>query len=216
MVMMATHYQRESADTGRPKNIRVAGSLGATFHDPLMDRSQLIHMITLVRATSRVQERIHSRYQQTTLMHRHRKRTGEYSASLPILESAVAEQQGIMGREVMRHLASLSDKATDNLSGIRDLGSRRDNEILRDHTIPDKYRGLSLTIYGTIFQTCAILYGRVITNLHVTDRTGIDNLDLIANRSLRRGDTLRISGNHIPQAFDQGRTMTVQCDNISQ
>lgn len=83
----------------------------------------------------------------------------------------------------MRHLASLSDKATDNLSGIRDLGSRRDNEILRDHTIPDKYRGLSLTIYGTIFQTCAILYGRVITNLHVTDRTGIDNLDLIANRS---------------------------------
>lgn len=73
-------------------------------------------------------------------MHRHRKRTGEYSASLPILESAVAEQQGIMGREVMRHLASLSDKATDNLSGIRDLGSRRDNEILRDHTIPDKYR----------------------------------------------------------------------------
>ena len=90
-------------------------------------------------------------------MHRHRKRTGENSASLPILESAVAEQQGIMGREVMRHLASLSDKATDNLSGIRDLGSRRDNEILRNHTIPDKYRGLSLTIYGTIFQTCAIL-----------------------------------------------------------
>ena len=69
----------------------------------------------------RVQERIHSRYQQTTLMHRHRKRPGEYSASLPILESAVAEQQGIMGREVMRHLASLSDKATDNLSGICDL-----------------------------------------------------------------------------------------------
>ena len=136
---------------GRPKDIRVAGRLGTTFHDPLMNRSQLIHMITLVGATSRVQERIHSRYQQTALMHRHRKRTGENSASLPILESAVAEQQGIMGREVMRHLASLSDKATDNLSGIRDLGSRRDNEILRDHTIPDKYRGLSLTIYGTIF-----------------------------------------------------------------
>ncbi len=149
-------------------------------------------------------------------MHRHRKRTGENSASLPILESAVAEQQGIMGREVMRHLASLSDKATDNLSGIRDLGSRRDNEILRDHAIPDKYRGLLLTIYGTIFQTRAILYGRIITNLHVTDRAGIDNLDLITNRSLRRGYTLRISGNHTPQAFDQGRTMAVQRDNISQ
>ena len=121
-----------------------------------------------------------------------------------------------MRREVMCHLASLSDKATDNLSGIRDLSPRGDNEILRDHAIPDKYRSLLLTIYGTIFQTRAILYGRVITNLHVTDRAGIDYLDLIANRSLRRGDTLRISGNHITQAFDQGRTMAVQRDNISQ
>ena len=83
MMMMAAHYQRESANTSRPKNIRVAGRLGTTFHDPLMDRSQLIHMITLVGATSRIQKRIHSRYQQTTLMHRHCKRTGENSASSP-------------------------------------------------------------------------------------------------------------------------------------
>ena len=151
MMMMAAHYQRESANTSRPKNIRVAGRLGTTFHDPLMDRSQLIHMITLVGATFP-----HSKTNTFPLSANYSycidtvNGPAKIAASLPILESAVAEQQGIMGREVMRHLASLSDKATDNLSGIRDLGSRRDNEILRDHAIPDKYRGLLLTIYGTI------------------------------------------------------------------
>ncbi len=116
----------------------------------------------------------------------------------------------------MCHLASLSDKTTDNLSGIRNFSPRGDNEILCDHAIPDKYRSLLLAIYGTIFQTCTILYSRIITNLHVTDRTGINNLNSIANYSLRRGDTLRISGNHIPQVFDQDRTMSVQSDDISQ
>ena len=117
--------------------------------------SQLIHMITLVGATSRVQKRIHSRYQQTALMHRHRKRTGENSASLPILESAVAEQQGIMGREVMRHLASLSDKATDNLSGIRDLGSRRDNESCAI-TLSPINTGASLLLFTEPFSRRAL------------------------------------------------------------
>ena len=155
-------------------------------------------MITLVRATSRVQERIHSRYQQTTLMHRHRKRTGEYSASLPILESAVAEQQGIMGREVMRHLASLSDKATDNLSGIRDLGSRRDNESCAI-TLSPINTGASLLLFTEPFSRRALFsMVAVITIFTLRIVPVLTILTLSPNRSLRRGDTLRISGNHIP------------------
>ena len=93
MMVMAPHYQRESPDTRRPQDIGVTGRLGTSLHNTLVDGAQLIHMVTLVRAASGVQKRIHAGNQQTALMHRHSKRSCKDSTSLSVLKSAVAEQK---------------------------------------------------------------------------------------------------------------------------
>ena len=56
VIDMASHNERERADTCRPKNIRVARGLGATFHHPLVNRAELIHVIALVGAGAGVEK----------------------------------------------------------------------------------------------------------------------------------------------------------------
>lgn len=83
------------------------------------------------------------------------------AASLSVFERTVTEQQGVVCREIMRHMAGLSDKAADNLCCIGNNRSGRDNEVLGDHTVADIYRSFFVTVYRSVFQACAVFDGGV-------------------------------------------------------
>ena len=184
MMMMASHHKRESADTRRPQDIGIAGCFRAALHDSLMDRAQLIHMVTLVRTATGIQERIHPGNQQAALMHRNRKRPGKDSAGLPVLEGAITEQKGIVSREVMRHMTSLPDKATDDLGRIGNNSTGRDDKVFGNHTVANISRSLFITPYrtiskpGTVFNRCIIAYPDTPKCPHIGDFHIITNITI--------------------------------------
>ena len=47
---MTSHHQREGTNTGGPQDIRIRSGLSTSLQCPLMNRPQLIHVVTLVRA----------------------------------------------------------------------------------------------------------------------------------------------------------------------
>ena len=67
-----------------------------------------------------------------------------------------------MRREVMRHMARLPDKTTDNLGGIGNHSPRRNDKILRDNAVANIHRSIRIAIdrtvieTGTVFDRCII------------------------------------------------------------
>lgn len=57
---MASHNQRESPDFCRPEDIGVAGGLGASFDDALMDGAQFVEVVALVGTRAGVEKREHA------------------------------------------------------------------------------------------------------------------------------------------------------------
>ena len=92
---MTTHHQREGPHLGRPQQVGVRGCLRPPFHDTLMDRSQLVHVVALVRARTGVHEGEHAGDKQGRLVVRNCERTGKNGARLTVLPVAVAEEQGV-------------------------------------------------------------------------------------------------------------------------
>ena len=174
-----------------------------------MNRSQLIHVITLVGTTTCIQERIHTGNQQATFMHRNRERTGKDGTSLSILEGTITKQKRIMSREIVCHMRSLPDKTTYQFSRIRHDCSRRDDKIFSDHTITNKNRSQLITIDCPISQTGCIFNHSIFTDLYVANSSCIYNSHMITYNTILRSMLLGIIRYQCLQTFNQQRTMTI-------
>ena len=97
MTGMAPHHQREGTHTSWPEDIGVGGGLSTTLQRALMDRTQFIHMVALVRARSGIHEGEHTGNEQRTLVVSHREWTGKDGARLTVLSLTVAEEERIGG-----------------------------------------------------------------------------------------------------------------------
>ena len=112
MADMPSHHQGEGSDLCRPEKVGVGRCLGTSLHDSLMDRSQLVHMVALVRSRTGVHEREHSCDQQGRLVVGYRIWTGKYRAGLTVFSLTVAEEERIGSRIIVSQLACLADEAS--------------------------------------------------------------------------------------------------------
>ena len=184
MRYMSSHHQRKSSDTRWPQQIRIRSRLGAPFQHALMNRSQLIHVITLIRARSRIHERKHTGNKQSRLVVSYCKRSSEDSTSLSIFSLTVTEEKRIGSRIVMSQMTCLPNETTRQHCSILNTRTTRKNEIITNHTISDVYRSILITVYTTILQTACSFYLAIITNTYILNTAGIHNCHMISYRSI--------------------------------
>lgn len=70
----------------------------------------------------------------------HRKRSGKDSARLSVLFLAITEKQGIRGRVIMPHVASLTHETPGQRRTVFDTRAARNNKVITDYSLSDMYR----------------------------------------------------------------------------
>ena len=116
----------------------------------------------------------------------------------------------------MCHMASLPDKATDNLGGIGNHSPRRNDKILCDNTVANIYRGILITIDRTVIKTSTVFDRRIIGNYSIAHSPRIDYFHMVTDKAIATSLQVGKVGNHSLQTMYQGRTMTVQGYKIGQ
>ena len=101
-----------------------------------------------------------------------------------------------MRREVMRHMASLPDKATDNLGGIGNHSPRRDDKVFCNHTVADVHRSSLITVNRTVIETGTVFDRRIIGNHGIAHSSGIDYFHMVTDKAIAASLQIGKIGNH--------------------
>ena len=99
MIHMTPHNQAESPDTRRPQDIGVGGGLATTLYDALVNGAELVQVVALVRATARIEERVVTSDQQTTLVHRDGKGSCKDGTSLSVFALTIGKEKRVVRTE---------------------------------------------------------------------------------------------------------------------
>ena len=216
MVDMAPHDERESTHAGRPQDIRVGRSLGATLQRTLVNGAELVHVIALVRARTGIHKREHTGNEQRRLVVRHSERSGKDSTRLTILSLAVAEEQRIAGRIVMPQLTGLPHETAGQHHSIVDVRATGDDEVVADNPISNVYRSSLVTVDTTVIETASTNDSGMAANAYVLDRTCIHNRHMVAYRPHCRSVLIGIEFCYLFQPGNEFGTVAVKCHDISQ
>ena len=118
MVDVTTHNERESPHPCRPQNIRIGSGLSAAFQRSLVNRAELVHVITLIGTGTGIHKGEHTGYKQSGFVVRHRIRSGKDGTCFTVFSLTITEEQGIRSRIVMPQFASLPYKTTGKHSTV--------------------------------------------------------------------------------------------------
>ena len=180
MMGMTSHNQTERTYLGRPEQITVAGRLRAALRHSLMDRTQFVHMVTLVGTRSGIQEREHTRYQKRALMVRYGVWPGEDGACLSVHTLTVAEEQTLASRVVLVKDTALPHKAFVHQRTVAYLNARSYDEIHTFDTAPKTDRRMLVGVDRTVFQPAHSHQFGEIAYLHILDRTAVQDPHMVA------------------------------------
>ena len=180
-----------------------------------MNRSQFIHMITLVRPRAGIHKRKHTGYQQGRLMMGYGIRTGKDGTCFTVLSLAVTEKQGIGSRVVVSQLTGLPNEATGQHSSIVHMRTGGNNKVIANDTMPDMYRSSFIAVDTSVVQTAGSANPAIIANTHILDRTGIENHHMAADGPHRRSMLVGVIVSDRLHPADQFRTVPVKSQNIS-
>ena len=118
MVGVTSHDEGESTHFGWPEKITVAGRLRATFGYTLVNRTQFVHVVRLIRTRAGIEEREHSCNEEGRFMVSHRVRTCEDRTSFSVHSLAVGEEKTLTCRVVFIEDTALSHEALVHQGGI--------------------------------------------------------------------------------------------------
>ena len=150
MIHMTPHNQAESPDTRRPQDIGVGGGLATTLYDALVNGTELVQVVALVRATARIEERVVTSDQQTTLVHRDCKGTRKDGTSLTVFALTVGKEERVMRTEEVGHRATLTDETAGDVGAVSDHTTSRKDKVPTDHPVANLRRAQWRTIDRTI------------------------------------------------------------------
>ena len=134
---MSSYHERERTHACGPKNIGVRSRFGASFEDTLMDRAELVHVVTLIAARAGIHEGVHARNKEGGFVVGNGKRAGKNSACFTILTLAVAEEKAVAGGIAMSELAGLPHETTCEHGCIGDMAAALDNHVFANHAHTD-------------------------------------------------------------------------------
>ena len=86
-----------------------------------MYRSEFVHVVALIRSASGVQKRTGTGNQQGRFVHGHGVRSGEERTGFAVFEYAVGETECVVGCELVRQTASLTDETACEACAVRDV-----------------------------------------------------------------------------------------------
>jgi len=118
-----------------------------------MDRSQLVHVVALVRAGTCVHEREHTCYEQRTFMVCHGEGTCEDGTCFAVFALAVAEKQRVRGRITVPQPTGLSHEAACQHSPVIHVRTAGYDEVLADDAMSDVYRGFGPAVDTAVIQS---------------------------------------------------------------
>ena len=216
MTDMTAHDQRKSSDLGRPQDVGIAGGFGSSFDNPLVDRSQLIQVIALVRTAPGIQERKHAGDQQAGFMHGDCIGTGKDSAGLSVFTLTVTEKQRVVCRKQMSQMAGLTDETADQSGSVADAGPGGNNEVFCHDVVANKNRCGSIAVDAAVFQPGSPFDTGIVADTDIADGSGVDDLYVMADFSGGGCYLFAISFDQVFQFFRQHRIMAVQGDDIGQ
>ena len=130
--------QRESAETSRPVNMAVVGSLHTSVHHAPMERARLVEVVGRVHPWGCIVEEEHSTDEKGGLMPHGAERSEERGDSLPVVHEAVGEEERRQGSESLSDVYVLTHVATIDLGSIDDGCSLCHDAVLDDDVASDE------------------------------------------------------------------------------
>ena len=179
------------------------------FGHALMDGSELIHVVALVRAGACVHKREESGDEEARLVHRDGVRPGENGGCLAVLACAVGEEEGVVGREEVAQVAGLPDKCVENHGRIFDARAGGHDKVLGH----DAHAHTDGSEVGR--SNCAVdeaggaFDAGVVADVYVADFAGVDDAGCATDATSVGADVVGVGLNHGADGFDEAGAVAV-------
>ena len=143
MVVVASFDDRKDSGRSRQQHIGIAGKLASTQMNPLMHRSRLVHVVTLIGPAAGIEKEKISGNQQRCPVMRHGIGSGKNRTGLSVIAMAVGKEQGVFCRETVLDQHPFTDKTLFDHRARIDPRRSRNNKIGSGH--PRSHIGWSLS-----------------------------------------------------------------------
>ena len=180
-----------------------------------MYRSQLVHMVALVRARPRIHKREHTRYQQRGFVMGDRIRPREKRTSLAVFALAITEEQRFRSTVAVAKHAGLAYKTFGNHNSVRDAASALHDKVVCYDIHSYHHRVLCARDDGAITQPGSTLNLSVGAYVHVHYVHSVQNLHIFTDDTERQRHALYIFGHHSVQCLGEFRLVTIKSRDIS-
>ena len=214
VAIMSAHDHGERADLGGPEHVGIAAGLGASLDDALVDRSELVPVVALVRPAAGVEEREQPGDQERGFVVGHGVGSGEDRTGLTVEAAAVGKEDGILRGVVLTQHASLTDEAITDNGPIADIRTAAGDEMLRVDARSDMDGILSAAIDGAVFQPVDALNGRGRSDLDVLDEPRVADPRALAHQAHVGSDRRGVALDHRLELLDHRGSVAVEGQNI--